>query len=169
MGNSGFVTKQRSTVRVYYSHMRRGKSHKDWVSKAARTHDLHFWKPRLYLCTTAGSEQEQQSTLCVTLGILSLFKLPCHVYRGKSDKGLDRVHLNTTSTQKWVNLYDDMLEEFKGQWICVMMNLTYMGDVMGQIGRAVWTMNFLGRGSKGSKELKVGSYESVMFQNENKI
>jgi hypothetical protein len=62
-----------------------------------------------------------------------------------------------------------MLEEFKGQWICVMMNLTYMGDVMGQIGRAVWTMNFLGRGSKGSKELEVGSYESVMFQNENKI
>ena len=82
--------------------------------------------------------------------------------------------------QKWVNLYDDMLEEFKGQGICVTMDSAYMGGIMGQIGREVWKMNFLGTcqsnrigcgvtAKTAKKELKVGSHESVMFQrNENK-
>jgi hypothetical protein len=42
-----------------------------------------------------------------------------------------------------MNLYVDMLDEFKGQEICVAMDSAYMGDVMGQIGHDVWKMNFL--------------------------
>jgi hypothetical protein len=35
--------------------------------------------------------------------------------------------------QQWVNFYDEMLDEFKGQGICVTMDLANMGAVMGQI------------------------------------
>ncbi|KAL7525437.1 hypothetical protein ACHAXR_001005, partial [Thalassiosira sp. AJA248-18] len=53
-------------------------------------------------------------SICVTHGNLRTYKLHCRVYGGKHDEGLNHVHHNTANTQKWVNLYDEMLEEFKG-------------------------------------------------------
>ncbi|KAL7527968.1 hypothetical protein ACHAXR_007787 [Thalassiosira sp. AJA248-18] len=113
-------------------------------------------------------------SICVTHGNLRTYKLHCWVYGGKHDEGLNHVHHNTAITQKWVNLYDEMLEEFKGMGMC-MMDSAYMGDVMvmGQIGREVWEMNFVGtcqadRTGADAKEIRknmtVGTYESEMFQ-----
>ena len=53
-------------------------------------------------------------SICVTFGVLATYKLHCCVYGGRYDEGLDYVHQNTTSTQKWVNLYNEMLTDFKG-------------------------------------------------------
>jgi hypothetical protein len=62
----------------------------------------------------------------------------------KSDEGLDKLHQNTANTQKWVNLYNEMLDDFKGRGTCMTMDSAYMGDIMGQIGQDVWKMNLLG-------------------------
>jgi hypothetical protein len=77
-------------------------------------------------------------SICVTFGELATYKLHCRVYGGRYDEGLDYVHENTTSTQKWVNLYNEMLAEFKGRGMCLTMDSAYMGDIMGQIGREEW-------------------------------
>jgi hypothetical protein len=55
------------------------------------------------------------------------------------------------------------------------MDSAYMGDIMGLIGRHVWKMNFVGTcqndrvgcspdAKEAKKRMKIGSYESVMFQ-----
>ena len=54
-------------------------------------------------------------SMCVTEGDLDTFKLHCRVYGGRTDEGLNKVHANTATTQKWVNLHNKMLEEFKDQ------------------------------------------------------
>jgi hypothetical protein len=73
-------------------------------------------------------------SICVTFGDLSTFKLHCRVYEGKHDESLNHVHENTANTQKWVNLYDEMIDEFKGIGMCKTMDLACMGDIIGQIG-----------------------------------
>jgi hypothetical protein len=83
-------------------------------------------------------------SICVTYGELASFKLHCRVYGGKSDEGLDKLHQNTANTQKWVDLYNEMLDDFKGRGTCMTMDSAYMGDIMGQIGQDVWKMNLLG-------------------------
>jgi hypothetical protein len=83
-------------------------------------------------------------SICVTFGDLSTFKLHCRVYEGKHDESLNHVHENTANTQKWVNLYDEMIDEFKGIGMCMTMDSAYMGDIMGQIGQEEWAMNFVG-------------------------
>ena len=83
-------------------------------------------------------------TLCVTYGILATYKLFARAYGGKSDSALDHRNKNTNNTQKWVNLYDIMLDPFKGAGRCVAMDSAYMGDIMAQIGRFEWGMNMVG-------------------------
>ena len=61
--------------------------------------------------------------MCVTNGELATFKLHCQVYGGKHDEGLDKSHENTVSTQKWVNLYNEMLDDFKHQGMCVTLHI----------------------------------------------
>ncbi|KAL7536120.1 hypothetical protein ACHAXR_006945 [Thalassiosira sp. AJA248-18] len=116
-------------------------------------------------------------SICVTHGDLKTFRLHCRVYGGKHDEGLNHVHHNTANTQKWVNLYDEMLEEFKGRGMCMTMDSAYMGGVMGQIGREVWAMNFVGTCQadrtgadvkETRKNMTVGTYESHMFQHRTK-
>jgi hypothetical protein len=81
--------------------------------------------------------------------------------------------------QKWVNLYNEMLDYFKGRGTCMTMDSAYMGDIMGQIGRDVWKMNLLGTcqsnrvgcgptAAAAKSELKIGTYESIMFQHQSK-
>ena len=48
------------------------------------------------------------------------------------------------TTQKWVNLYNIMLDPFKGKGHNVTMDSAYMGDIMAQIGREEWQVNMNG-------------------------
>ena len=64
-------------------------------------------------------------TLCITYGKLATYKLHVRVYGGKHDAGLNRVHQNTANTQKWVNLYDEILDAFKGLGMCCTMDSAY--------------------------------------------
>ena len=114
-------------------------------------------------------------SICVTHGPLATMKLHCRVYGGKHDQLLNRVHDNTATMQKWVNLYDSMLESFKGRGMCVTLDSAYMGDTLGQIAREIWLMNMVGTcqsdrsgGGYASKQdkrgMKVGTYESIIYQ-----
>ena len=78
-------------------------------------------------------------SLCVTQGPLRTYKLFVRAYRGraykgKSDEDLDVKHNNTATLQKWISLYDIMLDTFKGQGHCVTMDFAYIGDIMALIG-----------------------------------
>ena len=57
-------------------------------------------------------------SICITHGPLATMKLHCRVYGGKHDEKLNRLHRNTETMQKWVNLYDTMLAAFKGKGMC---------------------------------------------------
>eukprot|EP00956_Cyclotella_meneghiniana_P033550 scaffold96912_cov61-Cyclotella_meneghiniana.AAC.1 len=114
-------------------------------------------------------------SMCVTHGPLATFKLQCRVYGGKADEGLDYVNKHTANTQKWVNLYDEMFEEFKDNGMCCTLDSAYMGDILGQVAREEWKMNLVGtcqsdrtgagpQAKEAKAAMKVGNYESVMFQ-----
>ena len=66
------------------------------------------------------------------------------MYGGVSDEDLDKRHLNTAGTQKYVNLFDDLLAAFRGNGHCVTMDSAYMGDIMAQILRNEWKINAVG-------------------------
>ena len=61
-----------------------------------------------------------------------------------SDEDLDKRHVNTAGTQKYVNLFDDLLAAFRGKGHCVTMDSAYMGDIMAQILRKEWEINAVG-------------------------
>ena len=112
-------------------------------------------------------------SLCVTHGALSSYKLHCRVYGGASDEGLGKKHRLTGNVQKWISLYDEMLDEFKDEGHCCTMDSAYMGDTMAQIGREEWKVNMVGTAqsdrtgadvAEAKKGMKVGTYESIMFQ-----
>ena len=52
-------------------------------------------------------------SFCVTHGPLRTFKLLVRAYGGASDIYLDVIQENVQSTQKWVKLYDIMLDGLK--------------------------------------------------------
>ena len=54
-------------------------------------------------------------SLCVTHGSLRTYKLFDRAYGGKTDEDLDAKYQNTAILQHWVNLYDIMLDNFKGE------------------------------------------------------
>ena len=116
-------------------------------------------------------------TLCITYGKLVTYKLHVRVYGGKHDAGLNKTHQNTANTQKWVNLYDKILDAFKGLGMCCTMDSAYMGDILAQIAREVWGFNFVGtcqidRTGADAKEdrkgMKVRWYNTVMYQHKTK-
>ena len=112
-------------------------------------------------------------SMCVTFGALATFKLHCRVFGGKNDEGLNYVNNNTATMQKWVNLYDEMFEEFKGLGMCCTLDSAYMSDTLAQIAREEWLMNLVGTcqssrtgadDAEAKKALKIGTYECVLFQ-----
>ena len=134
-------------------------------------------------CMTIGPEPKPIRTgatihsLCITYGPLASYKVHCRVYGGKSDEDLNHKHCNTANTQKWVNLYDELLDAFKGAGHCVTMDSAYMGDIMAQIGRDEWLVNMVGTAQSNrtgadvasdKAAMKVGTYESAMFQHKTK-
>ena len=77
-----------------------------------------------------------------------------------------------TKVQKFINLLDEFLEEFKGCGHHATMNSAYMGDVMAQIGWEVWKINMVGTTQTNRvgadvkekrKRMKVGTYECVCY------
>ena len=111
--------------------------------------------------------------LCVTYSDLATYKIFVRDYGGKTDGDLDHINDNTATTQKWVNLYDIMMDPFKGKGHCVTMDYTYMVDIMALIGRHEWLINMVGtenenRTGDGTKEknkgMKKGNFEYILFQ-----
>ena len=99
------------------------------------------------------------------------------MYRGKTNEDLNVTHCNTANTQKWVNLFDELLKKFKGDGHCVTMDSAYMGDIMAHIGWEEWLINMVGMlqlnltgaNVKDVKEaMKQGTYKSVLFQHKDK-
>ena len=113
-------------------------------------------------------------TLCVTEGDLKTYKLYARVYGGAKDDDLsNKRHENTSNLQKWINLYNLMLEPFKGKGRGVTMDSAYMGDIMAQIGRYEWNINMVGTAQTNRtgadcagtcKKMKKGTHETVMWQ-----
>jgi hypothetical protein len=83
-------------------------------------------------------------TVCVTHGPLSTYKLFARVYGGKYDEDIDRHSKNTVTKLKMLSLYDFMLDPFKHNGHCVVMDSAYMSDDMCQVGREEWKINMMG-------------------------
>jgi hypothetical protein len=61
-------------------------------------------------------------TVCVTDGPLATYKLHARTFGGKTDGDLQSHHINTITTQKWVNLMSVLIDDFKGKGHCVTMD-----------------------------------------------
>jgi hypothetical protein len=116
-------------------------------------------------------------TVCVTDGPLATYKLHARTFGGKTDENLQSRHENVVTTQKWVNLMDIILDEFKGKGHCVTMDSAYMGDVMAQIGREEWQLNMVGTSQSNRvgaavkdivDKMKIGTYESIIWEHNSK-
>jgi hypothetical protein len=83
-------------------------------------------------------------TVCVTDGPLATYKLFARVYGGKYDQDIDRHNKNTVTKLKMVALYDFMLDPFKHNGHCVVMDSAYMSDAMCPVGREEWKINMVG-------------------------
>ena len=65
-------------------------------------------------------------SLCVTPGPLRTYKLFVRAYEGKSDEDLKIRYYDIATLQKWVNVYDIMLDNFNEEGHCVAMDSAYM-------------------------------------------
>ena len=117
-------------------------------------------------------------SLCVTNVPLRTYKLFVRAYGGKTYEDLNINHNNTATLQKWVNLYDVMLENFKGKGHCVTIDSAYMGDIVALIDRHEWKVNMLGTTQENrtgadtaaeKKAMKKNTYEDVMWQHDTKL
>ena len=109
-------------------------------------------------------------SLCVTFGLLRTYKLHFRTYGRKSDDHLGHTTVHTGTIQKWVNLLDEMLGEFKGKGHYVTMDSAYMGDILAQVGREEWKINMVGTAQanrtgaavkEAKKNMARGTYNSV--------
>ena len=75
------------------------------------------------------------------------------------------------------NLYNIMMNPFKGKGLCVTMDSACMGDIMALIGRHEWLINMVGTANENrngantkekKKEMKKGDYESILFHHNDK-
>ncbi len=98
-------------------------------------------------------------------------------YGGKTDEDLCQKTAHTGTTQKWVNLLDEVLHDYKGKGHCVTMDSAYMGNILAQVGHYEWQINMVGTaqvnrtGAEAKeivKKMKVGTYESKIFQHKTK-
>ena len=89
--------------------------------------------------------------------------------------GPTEAKLVIVTLQKWVNLYDIMIDNFKGKGHCVTMDSAYMGDIMALSGRHEWKINMLGTAQEnrtdaataaGKKAVKKNTYETLMWQHD---
>jgi hypothetical protein len=113
----------------------------------------------------------------VTFGILKTYKLHVRAYGGKSDEDLSQMCEHTGTVQKWINLLDNILDEYKGKGHCVTMDSAYMGDILTQVGHSEWKINMVGTAQANCtraevkeelNKIKRGTYESLCFQHRTK-
>jgi hypothetical protein len=105
------------------------------------------------------------------------------VYGGKYDEDIDRHNINTVTKLKMVSLYDFMLDPFKHNGHCVVMDSAYMSGAMCQVGREEWKINMVGTcqtdwcgaGPLGKiaytgkdMEISINRHESLLFQHKTK-
>jgi hypothetical protein len=89
-----------------------------------------------------------------------------------------RHNINTVTKLKMVSLYDFMLDLFKHNGHCVVMDSAYMSGAMCQVGREEWKINMVGTcqteicGASplgkvaytgNDKEISINSHESLLF------
>ena len=80
-----------------------------------------------------------------------------------------------------VSLYDLMLDPYKHNGHCVVMDSAYMSDAMCQVGREEWKINMvgtcqtdrcgagpLGRATVTERGIKVGTHATVLYQHKDK-
>ena len=72
--------------------------------------------------------------LCAKFGPLASYKLHTRTYGRKTDKDMCQKAAHTGTTQKWVNLLDEVLHDYKGKGHCGTMDSAYMGDILAQVG-----------------------------------
>jgi hypothetical protein len=117
-------------------------------------------------------------TVCITDGPLSTYKLFARTYGGKGDQDINRHNRHTVTKLKMVSLYDFMLDSFKHNGHCVVMDSAYLSDAMCQVGREEWKINMVGTcqtdrcgaGLLGKaaytgadKEIVINSHESLLY------
>jgi hypothetical protein len=116
-------------------------------------------------------------SMAMSFSPLTGYKLHARTFVRKNDSDLGMVHKNCASIQKWINLISLMLKDYKGQGRYMTMDSAYMGDIMAQVGREVWGMNMVGTvqcnrsgadTTETTKKMKPGTYDSVMWQHNNK-
>ncbi len=83
-------------------------------------------------------------SLCVAIGKLALYKLHVRTYGGKSDEDLNKQSNHTRTIQKWINLLNEVLDDFKGKGHTVTMDSAYVGNILAQVGRYKWLINMIG-------------------------
>ena len=66
------------------------------------------------------------------------------MYSGQGDTELKVIHENTSSTLIWINLFNWLLEPFKGKGHSVVCDSAYMSDTLGMIGTVERGTNILG-------------------------
>ena len=69
-------------------------------------------------------------SIAVTRGKLQFYKLYARCYGGKIDGDLQGHHSHTARQQKFVNLFDIMLSQFRGNGHHVTCDSAYMGDII---------------------------------------
>jgi hypothetical protein len=122
-------------------------------------------------------------TVCVTHGPLSTYKLFARTYGGKGDEDINQHNKHTVTKLKMVSLYDFVLDPFRNNGHCVVMDSAYMSDAMSQVGREEWKINMVGTcqtdrcdaGPLGKiaytgkdKKIAINSHESLLFQHKTK-
>ena len=58
------------------------------------------------------------------------YKLFVRECRSRSDKDLETKHQNTLILQKWVNVYNFLLDKYKGEGHAVKKDSAYVGAIM---------------------------------------
>ena len=88
----------------------------------------------------------------------------------------DSRHSHTAGQQKFVNLFEIMLAQFRGKGHHATCDLAYMGDIMALIARNVWKINMVGTiqanqtgapmaaSVKGPLSMKKKTYEYKLWQ-----
>ena len=115
-------------------------------------------------------------SLAITRGKLQFYKLYARTYGGKDDGDLQGRHSHTAGQQKFVNLFEIMLAQFRGKGHHLTCDSAYMGDIMALISRNVWKINMVGTiqanqtgapmaaSVKGPLSMKKKTYEYKMWQ-----
>ena len=104
-------------------------------------------------------------------------KIYVRAYGRKSDEDLTQVCTHTGTVQKWINLLDNALENYKGKGHCVAMDSAYMGDILAQVNHSEWKINMVGTAQENCtgaevkeemNKMKRGTYDLVCFQHRTK-